>query len=84
MARTPILNRVIKYAVKRNVLEQFVRQVDADQNKVTQSLIERYYDLFSREGNPEAFLALANGAPGRQKVVIQAQMKEKPLKFHKP
>ncbi|MGI9542740.1 MAG: alpha/beta fold hydrolase [Cyclobacteriaceae bacterium] len=61
MARTPFLNKVIKYAVKRNILEQFVRQVYCDQSKVTQPLIERYYDLFSREGNPEAFLALANG-----------------------
>ena len=61
MARTPFLNKVIKYAVKRNILEQFVRQVYSDQSKVTEALVERYYDLFSREGNPEAFLALANG-----------------------
>lgn len=61
MARTPFLNKVIKYAVKKNILEQFVRQVYSDQSKITQPLIERYYDLFSREGNPEAFLALANG-----------------------
>ena len=61
MARTPFLSKVIKYAVKKNVLEQFVRQVYADQEKVTPDLVERYFELFSREGNPEAFLSLANG-----------------------
>ncbi len=61
MARTPFLSKVIKYAVKKNVLEQFVRQMYADQNKVTPDLVERYFELFSREGNPEAFLSLANG-----------------------
>lgn len=61
MARTPFIGKVIKYVVKKNVLEQFVRQVYADQNKITPELINRYHDLFSREGNPEAFLALANG-----------------------
>lgn len=61
MARTPFIGKVIKYAVKKNVLEQFVRQVYADENKVTPELVDRYYDLFSRDGNPEAFLSLANG-----------------------
>ena len=60
MAKTPFVNRVIKYAVKRNMLEQFVREVYGDKSKITTELIDRYYDLFSREGNPEAFLSLCN------------------------
>ena len=61
MARTPFVNRVIKYVVRRGMLEQFVQQVYYDQSKVTAELIERYHDLFTREGNPEAFLHLVNG-----------------------
>ncbi len=61
MARTPFIGKVIKYAVKKNVLEQFLRQVYADQDKITDELVDRYFELFSREGNPEAFLSLANG-----------------------
>jgi pimeloyl-ACP methyl ester carboxylesterase len=61
MARTPFVNRIIKYVVRRNVLEQFVRQVYYDESKVNERLIDRYYDLFTREGNPEAFLNLVNG-----------------------
>lgn len=60
MARTPFINKVIKYVVKKNVLEQFLKQVYGDKSKVSQELIDRYFDLFSREGNPEAFLALCN------------------------
>lgn len=61
MARTPFVNRIIKYVVRKSVLEQFVQQVYYDQTKVTEELIDRYYDLFTREGNPEAFLNLVNG-----------------------
>lgn len=60
MARTPLFGRVIKYVVQRNILEQFVREVYYNQDKVTESLVTRYYDLFTREGNPEAFLLMVN------------------------
>ena len=61
MARTPVLGKVMKYAIKKNVLRTFLNQVFVDQKKVTEQLVDRYYDLFSRDGNPEAFLSLANG-----------------------
>lgn len=60
LARTPIFGRVIKYVVRRALLEQFVRQVYADSNKVNEQLVNRYYDLFTRDGNPDAFLKLVN------------------------
>ena len=63
MAKTPFLNKVIKYVVKKTVFEQFVRQVYGDPEKVDVTLIERYYDLFSREGNPDAFLNICNQKP---------------------
>ena len=60
VARAPIFGRVVKYVVRRPVLEQFVRQVYYDSSKVTEQLINRYYDLFTREGNTDAFLKLVN------------------------
>lgn len=63
MAKTPFINKVIKYVVKRNLLEGFVKQVYGNKEKVTTELVDRYFDLFSREGNPEAFLALCNQKP---------------------
>jgi len=61
MARMPFVNRVIRFAIPKPVFEVFLRQVYGDPNLITSELRNRYYDLFSREGNPEAFLALANG-----------------------
>ncbi len=60
MARTPFLNQVVKYVIRKNIFEQFLYQVYYDEEKVTRELVDRYYDLFSREGNPEAFLKLVN------------------------
>lgn len=60
MARTPFANRVVRMVIRRNILEQFLRQVYVDQEKVTDALINRYFELFSREGNPEAFMAMVN------------------------
>lgn len=60
LARTPVFGRVIKYVVRRSVLEQFVKQVYYDSSKITSALVDRYYDLFTREGNTDAFLNLVN------------------------
>lgn len=60
LARTPVFGRVIKYVVRRQILEQFLRQVYFDQSKVTEQLVNRYYELFIRDGNPDAFLRLVN------------------------
>lgn len=61
MARTPFLGNVVRYVIRRNVLEQFVREVYHDPYKVDEQLIDRYFELFSREGNPEAFMHFVNG-----------------------
>ncbi len=60
MARTPFANRVVRMVVRKNIMEQFLRQVYSSQEKVTEELLERYYELFSREGNPDAFLIMVN------------------------
>jgi pimeloyl-ACP methyl ester carboxylesterase len=61
MARTPVLGMVMKFAIKKSVLRKFLNQVFVDQKQVTDDLVDRYYDLISREGNHEAFYAMANG-----------------------
>lgn len=60
LAKAPIFGRVIRYVVRRGVLEQFVKQVYYDSAKVNTSLVDRYYDLFAREGNSDAFIKLVN------------------------
>ncbi len=60
VAQTPFANRIIKYSVNKSLLERFLREVFVDQTKITQRLIDRYYDLFSRDGNSDAFIHLVN------------------------
>jgi len=60
------LGKVMKYAIKKSVLRKFLNQVFVDQKQVTDELVDRYYDLISREGNPEAFVAMANGTHKRR------------------
>lgn len=59
IAQTPVLRNVFNY-VPKGVVRRFVRQVFYDQSKVTDTLVDRYFDLFHREGNKEAFVRIAN------------------------
>lgn len=59
IAKTPVLRNVFNY-VPKAVIRRFVRQVFQDQSKVTVELVNRYFDLFHREGNKDAFVKLAN------------------------
>lgn len=61
MARAPVVNRIVKFVITRNLVEVFLKQVYGNPEQVTSQLVDRYFDLFSREGNPEAFIALVNG-----------------------
>lgn len=59
IAQTPVLRNVFNY-VPKAVVRRFVRQVFIDQSKVTEEVVTRYFDLFHREGNKEAFVKIAN------------------------
>ena len=60
MARTPFLKHIVRYSVKRPVLTYFLREVYGDPEKITRELVDRYYELFTRNGNVEAFFRLVN------------------------
>lgn len=58
LAQSRLAPRMIKYIVRRSVLEIFVKQVFFDAKKVTDAVVTRYFDLFSRDGNGEALIHL--------------------------
>lgn len=60
LAQSPLAGRVLKYIVRKSILEQFVKQVYHDISKVNTKLVDRYFDLFTREGNSQAFVDLVN------------------------
>ena len=60
MARSQLLSRFMKHITPRKLVAKFVREVFGDPDKVTDELIDRYYDMLTRRGNRDAFIALAN------------------------
>ena len=59
IAQTPVLRSVFSF-VPKAVVRRFVRQVFYNQSKVTNAVVDRYYDMLHRPGNKEAFVSLAN------------------------
>ncbi|MDA8686060.1 alpha/beta hydrolase, partial [Robiginitalea sp.] len=56
MARTPILKELFTVITPRSVVQSSVENVYGDDSKVTQELVDRYFDLSLRPGNRRAFI----------------------------
>lgn len=56
LARMPIINNIFKVILPRSAVESSVKNVYAQDNKVNDTLIDRYLELSLREGNRQAFL----------------------------
>lgn len=70
LAQVPVLNKVLLKLLPRRVIVSSVRSVYGDPSKVTDALVDRYFDLTLREGNraslPERFKQAAHGANEEQ------------------
>ena len=53
-ARVPVLNRIGEYLTPKAVVEASVRDVYADPSRVSGALVDRYFEMLSREGNRHA------------------------------
>ena len=56
LARTPILNKILTFITPRSLVRSSVENVYADKTKVTEALVDRYFELNLREGNRQAFV----------------------------
>ncbi len=56
LAKIPILKQLLTFITPRPVVESSVQNVYADDSKVTDELVERYFELTLREGNRQAFV----------------------------
>jgi pimeloyl-ACP methyl ester carboxylesterase len=54
VARIPVLNRVSEFLTPRTVVEESVKDVYGDPSRVTAALVDRYFELMTREGNRRA------------------------------
>lgn len=56
MAKTPVLNSLLLYTTPRFFIKKNIKEVYADESKITEALITRYHKLALREGNRQAFI----------------------------
>jgi pimeloyl-ACP methyl ester carboxylesterase len=56
LAQTPVFNKLITFITPRFLVRASVENVYFDKSKVTDSLVERYFELTLREGNRQAFV----------------------------
>jgi pimeloyl-ACP methyl ester carboxylesterase len=54
MARIPVFNRISETLTPRSMVEDGVKDVYADPSRVTGALVDRYFELLTREGNRRA------------------------------
>ena len=57
IARTPLLNVLMRDVLPRRIVANSLRDVYGDPSKVTPALVDRYFDLATREGNRAALVA---------------------------
>jgi len=57
IARTPLLNRLVRDVLPRGVVASSLRDVYGDPARVTPELVDRYFDLATRAGNRAALVA---------------------------
>ena len=56
LAKVPILNKLLTYITPRFLVRSSVENVYFDKSKVSDSLVNRYFDLTLRKGNREAII----------------------------
>jgi pimeloyl-ACP methyl ester carboxylesterase len=54
IAATPLLNKLVEGVLPRGIVESSVKNVFGDPSLVTSDLVDRYFDLTTREGNRQA------------------------------
>ena len=63
IARMSVINRLLTFITPRLMVKMSVENVYADKSKVTDALVDRYFDLTLREGNRQALIDRLNLPP---------------------
>jgi pimeloyl-ACP methyl ester carboxylesterase len=56
LGQTPVLNKLLTYITPRFMVRASIENVYFDRSKVSDSLVERYFELSLRDGNRQAFV----------------------------
>jgi len=53
-ARIPVINRISEFLTPRTLVEDSIKDVYGDPSRVTGALVDRYFEMMTREGNRHA------------------------------
>ena len=56
VAGLPVIKNLFKYVTPRSIVQKSIENVYADKSKVTEVLVDRYFELSLRNGNRQAFI----------------------------
>ncbi len=56
LARTPVVKDIMKKVTPKPMFRKTLREVYYDDSKITDSLVNRYFELFLRPGNRQAYI----------------------------
>lgn len=56
LAKTPVLNQLVKYITPRFMVEQNIKEVYFEDDRISDELVNRYHEMTLREGNRQAFI----------------------------
>jgi pimeloyl-ACP methyl ester carboxylesterase len=79
LAATPGVNRLLKYVLPRDTVEQGLRDVYGDPGRVTPALVDRYYELTLRAGNRAALPKRLRHLPTEASAARLAQIRQPTL-----
>lgn len=68
LANLPIINHLFKFITPRMIIEKSLLNVYGDKSKVSDSLIDRYFELSLHEGNRKAFIDRMNTKPSPSRI----------------
>jgi pimeloyl-ACP methyl ester carboxylesterase len=60
LARMPVINKLLTFITPRSIVEKSVLNLYFDKTKVTNELVDRYFELTLREGNRQAFVDISS------------------------
>jgi pimeloyl-ACP methyl ester carboxylesterase len=79
IARLPVLNKLVRFITPRFIIESSLKNVYVDKTKVTDSLVDRYFDLSLRAGNRQALVDRMNTTYDTNRLPLIRQIQQKTL-----
>lgn len=79
LARIPVLSKVMTFITPRSIIEKSVLNLYAGKSKVTNVLVDRYFELTLREGNRQAFIDISSNTTQSELYTKISQIKQPTL-----